>query len=117
MVPRVSRGQTSPILNPLKFSPGLGSHLMVTGTGVRLSDLSKDLPLPTFGGSSPTRKVSLKLFSFPKWRYFPIVSHRTMQLFIFFFILRTANHIIELKKSPKQAKDVKNLSAIKRILQ
>ena len=34
-----------------------------------------------------------------------------------FYSTYSKSHYIELKKSPKQAKDVKNLSAIKRILQ
>ena len=40
-MPRVSRGRTSPILSPSAFSPGLGSHLMVMGTGARLNYLSR----------------------------------------------------------------------------
>ena len=50
MVPCVSRSQTSPILNPLEFSPGLGSRLMVTGTGARLNYLSRGPPIAHLWG-------------------------------------------------------------------
>ena len=41
---------STPILNPLEFSPGLSSHLMVTGTGSCLNYLSRGPPIAHLWG-------------------------------------------------------------------
>ena len=85
--PHLAISQTSPILNPLELSSGQGSHFIVMGTEANFSDLNTRAPIAQPWRPLTLRIMFLRLPSLAKQRYFKTVSHRTVQLFLYSFLM------------------------------